>query len=161
MEQNPKFSHNIYKKDPLLFKSYVGKEVNILNEDETTTSGIVYTIDPVSESVVLLQGHQQNHLKIVFGHVIKNIEICSDKLCKLPELFENPPTCFLQSTLNERKNTVIKMLQENRFPVREEKDILIIEDVLSIRPPYKPNNCTSANSIVLGRIQNLLSSIEI
>lgn len=49
MEENSHFSHKIYKNDPLLFKSYVGKEVNISTEDNNTISGIVYTVDPVSE----------------------------------------------------------------------------------------------------------------
>lgn len=49
MQKNSNFSHKIYKNDPLLFKSYIGMEVNILIEDGTTISGIVYTVDPVSE----------------------------------------------------------------------------------------------------------------
>lgn len=49
MEENLHFSHKIYKNDPLLFKSYVGKKVNVLTEDNSTISGIVYTVDPVSE----------------------------------------------------------------------------------------------------------------
>lgn len=49
MEENSHFVHKIYKNDPLLFKSYVGKEVNISTEDNNTISGIVYTVDPVSE----------------------------------------------------------------------------------------------------------------
>ncbi|XP_078052719.1 gem-associated protein 6 [Augochlora pura] len=160
MESNLNFSHNIYKNDPILFKSYVGKEVNILNKDDSTVSGIVYTVDPVSESIVLLQGCQQNHLRLVFGHAIKNIEVCSDIVHELPTLFMNPQACLLQSTLDERKNAVVKMLRENRFPVKEKENILMIEDVLSIKPPYKPDDCISANSIILGRIQNLLSSVK-
>ncbi|KOC61384.1 Gem-associated protein 6 [Habropoda laboriosa] len=159
MGENSDFSHKIYKNDPLLFKSYIGMEVNILTEDGTTISGIVYTVDPVSESVVLLQGNQQNRLNIVFGHAIKNVEICSDKPVKLPELFTNTPTNILQSTIEERKNAVIKMLKENRFSVKQENDILTIENVLLIKPPYEPANCICANSIILGRIQDLLSRV--
>ncbi|XP_076299685.1 gem-associated protein 6 [Lasioglossum baleicum] len=160
MERNLDFSHTIYKNDPLLFKSYVGKEIRILNKDDSTVSGIVYTVDPVSESIVLLQGCLRNDIKLVFGHVIKSVEVCSDELHELPELFMNPPTCLLQSTLDERKNAVIKMLRENRFPIKEKENILMIEDVLSIKPPYKPDDCISANSIILGRIQSLLSCVE-
>ncbi|CAK9833973.1 Gem-associated protein 6 [Anthophora retusa] len=183
MEENSHFSHKIYKNDPLLFKSYIGMEVNILIEDGTTISGIVYTVDPVSErlgfilflqllfhlyticklfySVVLLQNDQQNRLKIVFGHAIKNVKICSDKSIKLPELFTNNPTNILPSIVQERKSAVIRLLKENRFSVKEENDILTIENVLSIKSPYEPADCICANSIILGRIQNLLSRIKI
>ncbi|KZC13708.1 Gem-associated protein 6 [Dufourea novaeangliae] len=143
-----------------MFKSYVGREVNILTQDDSTISGTVYTVDPVSESVVLLQDCQQNHLKIILGHAIRNIEICSDKTCELRELFMNRPTCMPRSALDERKNAVVKMLRENRFPVTEKNDILMIADVLSINPPYKPNDCICANSIILGRIQHLLSCMD-
>lgn len=105
----------------------------------------------------MLQRSQQNRLKIVFGHAVKSIEICSDKPCELSELFTNTPTNILQSTLEGRKNAVIKLLKENRFSVKEDNSILTIENVLSIKPPYEPADCICDNSIILGRIQNLLS----
>lgn len=49
MGENSHFSHKIYKNNPLLFKSYIGMKVNILTEDNTMISGVVYTVDPVSE----------------------------------------------------------------------------------------------------------------
>lgn len=89
---------------------------------------------------------------------MKSIEVRSDKPSDLPELFTNSID-LLPSTLEERKNAVIKMLKENRFPVTQEKGVLIIENVLSIKPPYEANDCVCDNSIILGRIQNLLSRI--
>lgn len=41
--------HKVYKNDPILFISYVGKEVKITTKDENVYHGIVYTLDPVSE----------------------------------------------------------------------------------------------------------------
>lgn len=52
-EEDTKFLHNVYKNDPILFVNYVGKEVKIIMKDENIHSGIVYTIDPVSERCVL------------------------------------------------------------------------------------------------------------
>lgn len=43
------FSHQVYKNDPILLKSYVGKKVEITMTDENVHCGVVYTIDPVSE----------------------------------------------------------------------------------------------------------------
>lgn len=54
MEESSHFSHKIYKNDPVLFKNYVGLKVNILTEDGTTSSGVVYTVDPVSERLEAL-----------------------------------------------------------------------------------------------------------
>jgi len=43
------FSHLVYKNDPILFDSYIGKKVKITMKDENFYCGIVYTVDPVSE----------------------------------------------------------------------------------------------------------------
>lgn len=48
-EDSDKFCHNIYKNNPLLFKSYIGKEAKITTDDGSVHTGIVYTVDPVSE----------------------------------------------------------------------------------------------------------------
>ncbi|XP_017885146.1 gem-associated protein 6-like [Ceratina calcarata] len=165
MEQDLHFSHEVYKNDPLLFKSYIGMEVDILTVDGDTISGIAYTVDPVSKSVVVVslpEGRQRTGLKIVFGHTIKSISICSNEPCRrrqIPELFTNAPKDIVRTMLETRKAAAIGILVENRFPVKEQNDILTIEDVLSIKPPYEPTDCISANSIILSRIQNILSRI--
>jgi len=43
------FSHLVYKNNPILFDSYIGKKVKITMKDENFYCGIVYTVDPVSE----------------------------------------------------------------------------------------------------------------
>ena len=43
------FLHKIYVNDPLLFKSYINKKVTITTEDSKVHTGIVYTVDPVTE----------------------------------------------------------------------------------------------------------------
>lgn len=52
-EKDTKFVHNVYKNDPILFADYIGKEVKVNAKDGITHSGVVYTIDPVSERCVL------------------------------------------------------------------------------------------------------------
>jgi len=49
MQKDLKFSHQVYKNDPILLKSYVGKKVKIIMKDENIHCGVVYTVDPVSE----------------------------------------------------------------------------------------------------------------
>lgn len=48
-EENLSSLHKVYKNDPILFISYVGKEVKIMMKDESVYHGIIYTLDPVSE----------------------------------------------------------------------------------------------------------------
>lgn len=110
-------------------------------------------------SMVLLEGRERSNLKIIFGHAIKSISVCSVQPCQIPELFTNAPKDIVRTMLETRKAAVIRLLEENRFPVKEENDILMIENVLSIKPPYELTDCISANSIILARIQNILSRV--
>lgn len=48
-EDNLNSLHKVYTNDPLLFMTYVGKEVKITTKDKNVYYGIVYTLDPVSE----------------------------------------------------------------------------------------------------------------
>ncbi|XP_032668756.1 gem-associated protein 6-like [Odontomachus brunneus] len=158
-EEDANFSHKIYKNDPILFNSYVGKEIKITMKDEDVHHGVVYTIDPVSESVVLLQPKKSTtySLKIISGHSIKNMKVTSEEKKIVPELFLPPSMKVSQATVIERKNTIKQLLLENRFPIKEEGDILKIEDTVTIEPPYYPENCTCTNSIIFNRIQSILT----
>jgi small nuclear ribonucleoprotein (snRNP)-like protein len=53
-EENLKFSHKVYKNDPILFTNYVEKEVNIMMKDKSSHRGIVYAVDPVSGRLEIL-----------------------------------------------------------------------------------------------------------
>ncbi|XP_046833178.1 gem-associated protein 6-like [Vespa crabro] len=161
-EDSNKFSHSIYKNNPLLFKSYVGKEAKVTTDNGSIHTGIVYTVDPVSESIVLLQIKEDDHqnLQIVFGHAIKNIELTTQTETPLPELFQVSINQLSLADIIKRKNIVKQYLLENRFPVTDTNDILYIEDSVSIKPPYDAEHCISTNTIILNRIQNILRSIK-
>ncbi|XP_020282080.1 gem-associated protein 6-like, partial [Pseudomyrmex gracilis] len=158
-EENTEFLHNVYKNDPILFVNYVGKEVKIITKDENIHSGIVYTIDPVSDSIVLLHTTKSTKysLKIIFGHAVKNINVIAETTTIIPELFlQNLPCKELsQELIAKRKDIVVKVLSDSRFPVSEKNNTLLIEDIMVIEPPYYPENCKCNNSIVLSRIQNI------
>ncbi|XP_015180663.1 PREDICTED: gem-associated protein 6-like [Polistes dominula] len=161
-DDQTKFSHNIYKNNPLLFKSYIGKEAKITADDGSLYTGIVYTVDPVSESVVLLETKEDNHqnLKLVFGHAIKNIELTTQAETSLPELFQLPNNQLSLSDIKKRKNIVKDYLLKSRFPVVDIDDILCIEDSVSIKPPYDAEHCVSTNVIILNRIQDIIRNIK-
>ncbi|XP_012217834.1 gem-associated protein 6-like [Linepithema humile] len=161
-EEDSKFAHKVYKNDPILFTNYVGKEVKIMMKDKSSHSGIVYTVDPVSGSIVLLQSGKttQYRLQIIFDHAIQNMKITSEEKINIPELFPSISAKFSPATITTRKNIVMKLLQDNRFPVKEEDNVLQIEDTLSIEPPYYPENCNCTNSIILTRIQNILRRVN-
>ncbi|XP_024880606.1 gem-associated protein 6-like [Temnothorax curvispinosus] len=158
MQKHLNFSHQVFKNDPILFESYVGKKIKIMMKDENIHFGVVYTVDPVSESIVVLQSKTstQYRLKIIFSHAIKNVEVTSEVEMLVPELFSLSPANLSHVMVTKRKNIVMQLLLDNRFPVKEEDGILLIEDTVSIEPPYYPENCTCTNSIILNKVQSIL-----
>ncbi|KAJ8674238.1 hypothetical protein QAD02_005500 [Eretmocerus hayati] len=156
------FTHNIYSSDPILFRDYINKKVTVTTHDANTFSGVVYTVDPVSESVILIQpaeNKEKSSLKIIIGSAIKSIDCCFDSEILLPDLFAAPSVRLSEEELKTRKQAVYKLLSDNRFPVKEEEAVLLIEDTVRIEPPYRSENCMCSNSIILKRIQTLLNQV--
>lgn len=79
---------------------------------------------------------------------------------KLAHLFmpEESQT-YSQEELEKKKNSLKSWLEKNHIPVKEQGDsqtTLCVAGVLTIYPPYRPEDCNSANEIILSRIQGLI-----
>lgn len=98
------------------------------------------------------------------GHAIQNVEVINEaddiikkRLSHMFSLYETG----LQSSedLETRKQSLKSWLEQNNIPVTVQGDSLStlrVAGVLSIDPPYGPDNCSSTNEIILSRIQGLL-----
>jgi hypothetical protein len=106
------------------------------------------------------EGEEKMGLKVIMSESIKNLECSFDNEFLLPEMFAPPKIHLTDDEILQRKNSVMKILLENRFPVTEEKGNLCIEGTVKIESPYGPENCICLNSIILNRIQTLLSHIS-
>ncbi|KAL0116978.1 hypothetical protein PUN28_010091 [Cardiocondyla obscurior] len=132
-------------------------------KDDNVYCGTAYTVDPVSESIVILQSKTptQYRLKIIFNHAVKNVEVTSEAKMPMPELFSSSPAKLPQVTITKRKNIIMQLLLDNQFPVKEENDVLFIEDVVFIKPPYYLENCICTNSIVFNKLQSILKHVDV
>lgn len=101
------------------------------------------------------------NLNIITGPSVKEINVCTDEEgYQIPELFPTKAYELSKSELLKRKQQVEEVLKKNRFPVIDCNGTLKIEEMLTIEPPYRPENCICANEIILSRIQDILSSIS-
>ena len=160
--------HPVFRKDPEDWMQYVYKQVRVLTADGVEHMGWVYTIDPVSESFVLIQFvDDRPQLDILMGHAItkvividENTEVHKEKLDALfrPQMFP-----AMSSEDIKKKQMLVKLwLDKNRLPVQVggvADELLLISDALVIEPPYRVENCRSTNEIILGRIQELLKNM--
>ncbi|XP_034936567.1 gem-associated protein 6-like [Chelonus insularis] len=150
--------HRVFKNDPLLFKSYLNKFVTVTTNNLNVYNGFVYTVDPVSESIVLFEscGDNEFKAKIIMGHCIKIIEITSEQTLNLPTI-NLPNKKMTEAQLAVKREAIKKKLTENCLPVIDEGDgIIEIKGMVFIEPPYELENCFCDNPIILNRINNIL-----
>ncbi|XP_046361071.2 gem-associated protein 6-like [Haliotis cracherodii] len=159
-------AHAIYNKDPEEWMQFVYKQVTVLAEDGTEHTGWVFTVDPVSETIVLAQFDQDGNVSIdiINGSTVSKVTVINNNTeiyrVQLDQLFKPASVLALTPDEMKRRQLLLKSwLEKNRIPVTVDGDILTIADALFIEPPYGFENCRSTNEIVLGRIQGLIKNM--
>lgn len=156
----------IYVNNPLQFEKLLFKHVKILCKNRATLQGYVQTIDPVSESVVLVnfENDEPAKIQIIIGHAIEKLEVMGDEpkyVEMIKNLFARKNTKKSPEELKEIRNRVKSWLLKNRFPVSEKGDSLVVAGALTIAPPYDDESCYCQNEIILGKIQGLINNVPL
>uniref|UniRef100_A0A8C2SVK7 Gem-associated protein 6 n=1 Tax=Coturnix japonica TaxID=93934 RepID=A0A8C2SVK7_COTJA len=164
------------KKSPLDWETYVNKRVKVAADEKNEYEGWVLTVDPVSsvtrssfpDSVVLADFVENEAVSIwvVSGHAVQEVSIVQDAddetKARLSRVFEPEESkAYSPEELDKRKNDLKKWLETNHIPVTEQGEsgrTLCVAGVLSIDPPYSPEQCSSSNQIILSRVQGLVQS---
>ncbi|XP_062979950.1 gem-associated protein 6 [Elgaria multicarinata webbii] len=156
------------RKTPLEWLAYVNKEVSVLAAEKHHYKGWVLTVDPVSANIVLANPLENGRVSVsaILGHAVRDVEIVTEAdeemKEKLGQLFmpEESQT-YTQEELEKKKNSLKNWLEKNHIPVIEQGELqttLCVAGVLSINPPYRPEDCNSSNEIILSRVQGLIQS---
>ncbi|RUS79330.1 hypothetical protein EGW08_012915 [Elysia chlorotica] len=163
--------HPIFTKDPQDWMGLVHKQVQVTTEDTRQHQGFVFTVDPVSESVVLLRSTQPNSndftgssLTLLPGASIRNITVLSHSIdprvkSQFDSLFRPAPSKALsEEDLDLRKLQLKQWLEKHRLPVTPSPDgqALIVAGALTVLPPFSEDSCLSTNEIILSRIRTLI-----
>lgn len=168
---NPQVKHQIFTKDPGEMMHYLYKEVCVTTEDGKSHTGRVYTIDPVSQSVVLTKFNSDTQsldgITVVMGHSVQEIVILDDNTDvfrgKLDALFKPAELSNLSpEELAAKKDKLKSWLLKNRIPIEVSEtngDNLSLAGALTIEPPYGPENCRSTNETILGRVQGMIKNM--
>ncbi|CAH0385979.1 unnamed protein product [Bemisia tabaci] len=156
--------------DPLYYLDFVQKFVQIKTLSDKVYQGTVVTVDPKSDNVVLVS-HSDGKpcIDIIMGHSVQSIQICSQASGSSLQwsLGENLLKCLEDSDesavsveeLSARKQRLKVWLSKNLITVTEEGNLLKLDDVLVIHPPYGVKQCTSSNQIILGKVQTLVQKL--
>ncbi|XP_026540238.1 gem-associated protein 6 [Notechis scutatus] len=156
------------RKTPLEWQAFVDKEVKVLAAEKHQYKGWVLTVDPVSANILLANPLENGRVSVVvvLGHAVQNIEIVTEKddeiKEKLAHLFmAGKSQTYNQEELDRKKNSLKSWLEKNHIPVKEQGEsqpTLCVAGVLTIDPPYGPENCNSSNEIILCRVQGLIQN---
>lgn len=160
--------HPIFINDPEDWMKFVYKKVQLLTKDGQIHEGLVYTIDPVSESVVLANfDESKTSLEIVLGHAVSSAVTISEDVDEYKERLDSLCHTRQQRELSveevKQQQTRVRLwLLKNRLPITTSGpngEFLNFADALVIKPPYGPEDCVSTNEIILGKIQGLIKNM--
>ena len=152
------------KKSPLEWEDYVYKEVMVI-ACEKEYKGWLLTTDPVSANIVLVNFLEDGRLSVtgIMGHSVQTVETISEGDHRVREKLMHvfaAGDCkgYSPEDLEEKRTSLKKWLEKNHIPVTEQgmQKGLCVAGVLTIEPPYSPENCSSSNEIILSRIQDLI-----
>lgn len=152
-----KAEDQIFNNDPVYMMSLVGKQVELTTIESVTYTGTVYVIDPIYKTTVLHTNRtavDEYETVFVLHHAIKSLKVLSDEAdesyLKIVE-----PKSFVDKDI--KRNVLKRWLEHMFISVSESGDYLKIDDHLVIVPPYGPENCICNNTIILDRIQKIIS----
>ncbi|CAM4541249.1 gem-associated protein 6 [Lepidochelys kempii] len=154
------------RKSPLEWQTYVNKEVKVTAAEKHEYEGWVLTIDPVSANVVLVKLTEDGKVcvSVILGHAVQEVEIVNEgddeTKERLAHLFmPEESRAYGHEELEKRKSSLKTWLETNHIPVTEQGEsqrTLCVAGVLTIDPPYGPEDCSSSNEIILSRVQSLI-----
>lgn len=159
-------SETLPNDDPLLLMSYVHKLVRVETTDGNILAGYVKTVDPISESIVLvlLEDEKPKAVHVIMGHAVKSVTVVTDaspaQKHQLEKLFMPTQEVLSAEQLRQRKEKVRSWMCVNRIPTTEsskEPGTLVIAGSVRLLPPYGLDDFQCTNSLVLGKIRGILS----
>ncbi|GFW27646.1 gem-associated protein 6 [Trichonephila clavipes] len=144
------------------------KYVEVEIEDKKAQEGWLQCIDPLTGNLILARASSDKLYKdeviIVLGDSVKSLKVLresgEDKKDILPN-FTNEEQNVPSEVILERKKRLILWLKKNRLPFKEigNDEGLVVCDTVTIRPPFKPENCISMNGRVLMMVQKLVADL--
>ena len=157
---------------PDQLRKYVGYFVELTLCEGEKQQGWVYTIDPVSYSIVIAKHTEENStnskpIVIVMANAIKQLRVIETTEAQpvwLNDFAVKKAHTYTEEELQKRKASVIEWLDKNRVPIVENsngggRESVHVIGGLVVEPPYNAESCQGTNEIVLERVRKLISAM--
>jgi len=160
--------HNVFTNDPIKLHSMIHKYLDITTKDGSSHIGWVYTVDPVSESIILVSfDEEKKEAKIILvpGYNVKYINILTTEISPemantVDSLFRKKQINYSEAELSTRREALSVWLSGNRVPfsVRPDMSIEVLQAAV-IKPPYITESIECLNEVVLDKVIKLLQQM--
>jgi len=147
-------------------KKLMGKSLRVKCADGKERRGVMYTVDPVTESLVLVsfRDNKPFDVEVIMGHSLLGVSVEGEApLCEqnlLDELFLSKEVITNQKSSAQRKIRLMDWFKQNRVPVIEtERGTLSVLNFVDISPPFVVDTCYSTNELVLSKVRALVGSL--
>lgn len=113
--------------------------------------------------LVTFQETDRASVRVILGHAVKEVQILrsgseeTERRMKSLILPDTTPSLSPEE-LQARRENLRLWLERNRFPVTEDGQDLRVANVLTISAPYRPEDCSCINEIILARVQSLVQN---
>ncbi|KAG7175817.1 gem-associated protein 6-like [Homarus americanus] len=161
--------HKVFTNDPLWHQSMLHCRVAVTTTNHTQHTGWVYTIDPVSESVILVEFDDKDGKEVIIlsGYNVENVKVINSNppeglASTIGNLFKKEQVHYSNQELTARRESLCVWLAENRVPytVREDMGIQVLQ-VAVISQPYEPESVQCTNEVVLDKVMKLVQQMPI
>jgi uncharacterized tellurite resistance protein B-like protein len=174
MHNNPASADdNVHPCDMKKLAQMLHHMVQIETERGTVLEGGLIAIDPVSNTAVLISPTTASNCQIADAELLLIPAVKWDKMRQLPtdanmqSLLQNvakinPESNHLIATAdmaNAQARLVENFTRHGLKAVASSTDNkVIVQDCVTVRPPYRSEDCRATNEIVLERVQKLMKS---
>jgi RNase P/RNase MRP subunit p29 len=134
------------------YSDLIGRTVRVAISDGREKDGVLYCVDPETRDVILILAKDRKAIAI-HGHAVRHVRVLDKEI----RITVDAMIKEKKETGNEKQQT-LDILKRNRIPVQENKDghLSAFEGALTIKPPYRAEDCIGSNEIILRRVQDLL-----
>lgn len=143
---------------PQIMSNTIGKLTKVQTIDKKIHEGIVYIIDPLSKTVILTNEACDN-LEIITFHAIDGILQLSESPIKTFKFQNSVTATHTARNSEETKESLKKWLKQNHLKVTEQDSVICVEDQVTIEAPYGIEQCFCSSTVVLERIQDMISNL--
>ncbi|KAI7905191.1 Gemin6 [Cokeromyces recurvatus] len=138
----------------------LGHYTTVTLKNKEIILGYLYTIDPVTNNVVLFK---DQHINVLLSHSIENLNIDKDDFIDLSILEKSMEYKTLDKEwLEKRRYDLIQFLEKNRIPIQYEQNepVIHVLGCARVESPYVATSVVCDNALIRKRVRDLILELS-